>query len=273
MSSPRFARYIGIDYSGAATPEAHLTGIRVYLATPSRAPREVLPPATATRSKLWSRRDLGNWLIEMLLNGPPTLVGIDHGFSFPLEYFEAHQISLDWDVFLADLTQYWPTHQSGVTVEAIRKGDIGSGAARSGSSRWRRIVEARCKAKSVFHFDVQGSVAKSTHAGLPWIWQLRCESRGSVHFWPFDGWSPPFGKSVVCEIYPSLYAKAMPVDGRNPHQQDAWATAMWLRSSDRSGRLDSAFKPKIPAALNTRARIEGWILGVDPPTESPQGCT
>jgi hypothetical protein len=24
-------------------------------------------------------------------------------------------------------------------------------------------------AKSVFHFDVPGSVAKSTHAGLPWL--------------------------------------------------------------------------------------------------------
>ena len=29
------------------------------------------------------------------------------------------------------------------------------------------------EAKSVFHFDVQGSVAKSTHAGLPWIKALR----------------------------------------------------------------------------------------------------
>jgi hypothetical protein len=39
-----------------------------------------------------------------------------------------------------------------------------------GNSRWRRLTEERAgSAKSVFHFDVQGSVAKSTHAGIPWL--------------------------------------------------------------------------------------------------------
>jgi hypothetical protein len=37
-----------------------------------------------------------------------------------------------------------------------------------GNARWRRLTEERAGgAKSVFHFDVQGSVAKSTHAGIP----------------------------------------------------------------------------------------------------------
>lgn len=33
-------------------------------------------------------------------------------------------------------------------------------------------------AKSVFHVDVQGSVAKSTHAGIPWLKRLRHEAGG-----------------------------------------------------------------------------------------------
>lgn len=34
-----------------------------------------------------------------------------------------------------------------------------------GNAHWRRLTEERAgAAKSVFHFDVQGSVAKSTHA-------------------------------------------------------------------------------------------------------------
>ena len=40
--------------------------------------------------------------------------------------------------------------------------------ARMGNARWRRLTEERAgSAKSVFHFDVQGSVAKSTHSGFP----------------------------------------------------------------------------------------------------------
>jgi hypothetical protein len=56
-------------------------------------------------------------------------------------------------------------------------------------------------------FDVQGSVAKSTHAGLPWLRHLRRECKRSVHFWPFDGWGIPEGSSVVAEIYPSLWTR------------------------------------------------------------------
>ena len=39
-----FARYIGIDYSGAQTPTASLKGLRVYLAEGDAPPVEVPPP-------------------------------------------------------------------------------------------------------------------------------------------------------------------------------------------------------------------------------------
>ena len=42
MSS--FSRYIGIDYSGAATPSSSLPSLRVYLADRTTLPAEVLPP-------------------------------------------------------------------------------------------------------------------------------------------------------------------------------------------------------------------------------------
>jgi hypothetical protein len=32
----------------------------------------------------------------------PTLVGIDHGFSLPLRYFEVHGLLPDWPTFLDD---------------------------------------------------------------------------------------------------------------------------------------------------------------------------
>jgi hypothetical protein len=43
-TSPAFARYIGIDYSGAETPTSSLKGLRVYLADRTKPPEEVLPP-------------------------------------------------------------------------------------------------------------------------------------------------------------------------------------------------------------------------------------
>jgi hypothetical protein len=40
---PQFARYIGIDYSGAVTPESSCKGLRVYLAEGIGDPEQVQP--------------------------------------------------------------------------------------------------------------------------------------------------------------------------------------------------------------------------------------
>ena len=90
-----FSRYLGIDYSGAQTPTTNLKGLRIYLSEDDASPVEVLPPqAPRTQSprKYWSRKDIAEWLVERLAEDTPTLVGIDHGFSFPLRYFEAYHL-------------------------------------------------------------------------------------------------------------------------------------------------------------------------------------
>ena len=95
---PKFKRYIGIDYSGAQMPTASLKGLRVYLAEGDAAPVEVPPPPSPR--KYWTRRGIAGWLVERLTENVPTLVGIDHGFSFPLRYFEVHGLAPDWPAFL-----------------------------------------------------------------------------------------------------------------------------------------------------------------------------
>ncbi len=40
----QFARYIGIDYSGAETPSSSLPGLRIYVVGPSGMPEEISPP-------------------------------------------------------------------------------------------------------------------------------------------------------------------------------------------------------------------------------------
>jgi hypothetical protein len=168
MTGPAFHRYIGIDYSGAQTPTSSLQGLRVYAADRSTLPREVEPPPSPR--KYWTRREVAEWLTERLSEDVATLVGIDHGFSFPLAYFQKHGLPLDWTAFLQDFLRCWPTDDDHVYVDFVRDGLCGNAAARSGDPRWRRLTEVRAgAAKSVFRFDVNGSVAKSTHAGLPWL--------------------------------------------------------------------------------------------------------
>jgi hypothetical protein len=262
MSSfPTFHRYVGIDYSGAQTPISSLKGLRVYMTDGVTPPSEVEPPQSPR--KYWTRRGIAAWLEEMFFEDRPMLVGIDHGFSFPLQYFREHQLPFDWTVFLEDFHRHWPTDQDNIYVDFVRQGSCGNATARSGSPRWRRLTEVRAgAAKSVFHFDVPGSVAKSTHAGLPWLLRLRREVGSRIHFWPFDGWHIPPGRSVLAEVYPSLWNRGFSREGRDPHQHDAFSTSAWMRHADDLGSLSGFFDPRLEEDERKTAEIEGWILGV-----------
>jgi hypothetical protein len=258
---PNFVRFVGIDYSGAEVPSASLKGLRVYLATRASEPFEVLPPPSPR--KYWTRRGLAEWLVELLREDRPTLVGIDHAFSFPREYFKAYRLMPNWPFFLDDFQKHWPTDDDNTYVNFIRDGLCGNAAARSGDSRWKRLTDERAGAKSVFHFDVPGSVAKSTHAGLPWLRYIRQKIGSRVHFWPFDGWSIPAGKSVIAEVYPSLWSRSFACEGRTSDQHDAYSVAAWMRRADADGSLASFFDPHLSPPERTLAQIEGWILGIN----------
>lgn len=260
---PLFARYIGIDYSGAATPETPLQGLQVCEAPLDGEP--TLVRTTNPRHSHWTRSGLAAWLIERLNEeNVPTLVGIDHGFSFPWEYFKKYALSSYWPAFLNNFQKHWPTDADSMTVDCIRYGINGNGGARMGDSRWRRRCEVLCQAKSVFHFDVQGSVAKSTFTGLPWLRRIRKATAGRVHWWPFDGWEPPAGKSVVAEVYPRLFHNGFSQQalGLNPHQFDAYCVAAWTRQADQNGQLWKYFRPELHEVERKMAAYEGWILGV-----------
>ena len=261
-----FSRYIGIDYSGAQTPTTNLKGLRIYLSEDDASPVEVLPPQsprTQSPRKYWSRKDIAEWLVERLAEDVPTLVGIDHGFSFPLRYFEAYHLEPDWPAFLDDFQLHWPTDEDNTYVDFVRDGLCGNGAARTGDPRWRRLAEERARAtKGVFRFDVQGSVAKSTHSGIVWLRFIRRQLGSRVHFWPFDGWDIPAGRSVIAEVYPALWNRIFASEERTADQHDAYCVAAWLSRADRDGSLTAFLKPSLTPAERTLAQVEGWILGV-----------
>lgn len=260
--APQFVRYVGIDYSGAETPTSSLKGLRVYQGNHHHSAAEVAPPPS-TR-KYWTRKGLAEWLLHLLSDDTPTIVGIDHGFSFPLLYFEKYQLGSNWTAFLEDFQRHWPTDGDHVYVDFVRDELVGNGSARKGETTWRRLTERRASAaKSVFHFDVQGQVAKSTHAGLPWLLYLKRQLGERVHFWPFDGWEIPVGKSAILEIYPSLWRNAFETEGLTDDQRDAYVVAEWLRRADARGELATYFTPQLSPDERALAELEGWILGSD----------
>jgi hypothetical protein len=258
---PLFERYIGIEYSGAKTPESSLFGLRIYVADSTNPPHAVEPPPS-TRTH-WTRRGAAEWLCKELAKDIPAIVGIAHAFSFPVEYFEKFSLPLDWPKFLDDFQKHWPTDDSSTDVDSVRYGSCGQGSQRMGDVRWLRLTE-RCtvNTKSVFHFDVQDSVAKATHAGLPWQRYLRHECKRSIHFWPFDGWNVPYGSSVVAEVYPSLWTRRFASGSRNGNSQAAFAVAAWLHRVDVNRSLPHFLNPPLEPEERRIAAIEGWILGM-----------
>lgn len=128
----------------------------------------------------------------------------------------------------------------------------------------QRALEARdggAGGSKVRVSDVQGSVAKSTHAGIPWLRHIRLQAP-SVRFWPFDGWDIPAGRSVVAEVYPSLWSRGFEKEGRNSDQHDAFSVAAWMRLTDLDGTLPGFLDPSLVPEEQTTAQIEGWILGI-----------
>ncbi len=260
---PQFNRYLGIDYSGAEVPTQSLKGLRVYEAVGENSPTEVMPPLSPR--KFWTRKGLAEWLAGELIKPTPTLVGIDHAFSFPTIYFAHHGLPPDWPKFLDDFQLHWPTDGDNTYVDFVRDGVCGNGAARMGDPSWYRLTERWTPAaKSVFLFDVQGQVSKSTHAGLPWLRYLRQKCGKHLHFWPFDGWEIPSGRSAVAEVYPSLWMRPHPADmTRTKDQHAAFSAASWLQRADQTGSLNQFLNPPLLPGEMAVAEIEGWILGVD----------
>jgi hypothetical protein len=221
-----------------------------------------MPPNCPAGKRLnWTRREIADWLVASCREGKRYLAGIDHAFSFPVAYLERHGLAT-WPAILDDFCEHWPTDQEKCRVEKFRKGNL-----RTGSDKEFRLTEKwTSSAKSVFRFDVQGSVAKSTHAGIPWLRYIREQVGDKLHFWPFDGWDVPDGKSVVAEVYPSIFRNRYPrmtgVIERTSDQHDAYAVARWLEETTRHGFLCRYLSPPLTNEERRLAEREGRILGV-----------
>jgi hypothetical protein len=249
---PDFQQYIGVRYSGRKDPGDPIREIKVFAAVENHEIfRELNQGHPSGR---WSRRDLAEWLLAKVTSGEPVVVGLDHAFSFPQSYMDRNDLK-SWSVFLRDFEANWPTRE--VSVRELLPGNP-----RTGDPDEHRLTgQWTAFPKSVFQFDIQDSLAKATHAGLPWIDYLR-RAGDRAHFWPFDGFEVPRGRSVLAEVRPARLRNRYRKEDLSAQEQDAYAVCAWFQERDQLGLLRPYFTPPLSPEEQDRARLEGWILGV-----------
>jgi len=252
-----FKTYVGIDYSGAKTPVSRNKGLRVFKATADTDPIKV--ESSAGKQVNWTRKEIAYWCLDQLKSDDPVIIGIDHGFSFPRSYMERYQITT-WDHFLEDFEQHWPTDKNNSSVESLRKGNKRTGK----HTEFRLTENWTSSAQSVFKLDGAGTVGKSTHCGITWLRFIRrnADPSNRPHFWPFDGFDIPPKKSVIVEIFPSIFRKRYPRRYKTTDEHDAMCVAQWLKDMDSRGMLNTYLNPPLTDEEREVARLEGWILGV-----------
>jgi hypothetical protein len=132
-----FDLHIGIDYSGPATPLSRTSALQVYVGSGHEEPQSVRPPkAPEGANRNWCRREIAEWLIDQARSKVLYIAGMDHGFSFPMSYFEKYKLKT-WEAFLEDFCQHWPTDGDHTSVDFVRA----KGPDRIGSATEFRLTE------------------------------------------------------------------------------------------------------------------------------------
>ncbi len=143
---PAFDRYIGIDYSGAETPVSSLKGLRIYMADRNGASYRGAAAAQPTQITAFRFR--------CGISTSTTCRTIGLHFSTISSGIGRQMTNTPTLISCA------MAFMAMVQPDAVTRG--------GGASQKKEPERSLC-----FHFDVPGSVAKSTHAGLPWLRYIR----------------------------------------------------------------------------------------------------
>lgn len=233
----RFHRVIGIDYAGAGRDAQPLAGLAAWVAD-----RKGTRPLEAGRK--WSRDALTGRLAQEMEAGP-VLVAIDHAFAYGVDVLDRLRVRR-WD----DLARRLEALGS---LAALRDA-VGH------TPGWRLADRAAPGTQDPLGIRTYRPVSHSTFHGIRHLARLR--ARVPFHLWPFDGWRPPAGASVVAEGFPNMLRRRTPATAEGRDDQDAERLARHFWTRDQAGVLNGLFEPALTRAEQAQARREGWILGV-----------
>jgi hypothetical protein len=227
----------------------------------SRVPEVVWVEAWAAEAAGWAAAEARAWAVAVAWAEAAAEVGA--AAEAGVAAWEAGAGDrMDFDLheeLLNDFVAHWPTHAPSMYVDFL----LEDPPDRMGRPGELRLTERWTQgARSVFIFQGAGAVGKASFAGLPWLHAIRGHAGQEVHFWPFDGWDLPEGKSVLVEAYPAICRRRYPKNGRTADEHDAYALATWLRGMDERGALDRYGHPPITEPEKFVAELEGWIFGV-----------
>ncbi len=300
-----FQRFIGIDWSGAATDDQRVS-LRVVASGPlTDGPTPITPP-TSRRAKNWSRQEVLDFLrTELGPDAPPTLVAIDAAIGYPRgtgpALFDAHS----FEALSTAVARGLQTHGTAAhLIDALnqratdaqlpgvpffyRGKDLPQRPwhrphhrphaffTHLGISYYRLVETLVPESLSPFYIGPGPTVAYHALTVLHLVHglqQTRHKGLVDVGFWPLESnWSSR--RHLIAECYPSILpTPKYPCPSANPHQRDAHRIADWLHHlpSERLQTLLDLRPHSDDASSPSRsiARKEGWILGVDLPVHHP----
>lgn len=279
-----FARFIGIDWSGAKTGYTRKIQVAVCAADGG-------PPMLVERAHGWRRADVLDWLVTDILPGPPALIGFDFSFAPPYldcgAYLPGSATADDGPGFWAHVDALCAAEDLGaadfVTDHYRRHFYLGAADGPKAPFMRLRACERRYNAtggrkpSSVFDAIGAAQVAKASFAGMRLLHRLSTQ----VTVWPFMPCVP--GQSVVVEIYcqafirhagmpgleirdlstlnHALAALDSPPVGAHASLTDDMTDALVSSAALRACAGDSMLWA--PALLSVAiARTEGWTFGV-----------
>lgn len=270
----RFERFIGIDWSGAATDEDGVA-LAIAVAEGTKKPR-IVKRADGGRRTKWSRRAACDWLAHELAHGAPrTLVLVDAGFAFASGAAELLVGARSWSELASGFGALYRHHGTARAVAQHVNARFPDGApfrfddARN-DLRWyaahhvpyyRQTELLVPQTISEFYLGSGSAVGFHTITLLAALDALR---NRSVAFavWPFEDAAEGH---VLAECYPSLCRSLAPIAHDDPDERDALAMCRWARGVDLAPFFELA---EVPVGRDTRKTWtqqiaeEGWILGV-----------
>lgn len=285
MTLSNINRFIGIDWSGAENP-----GRGIQMAECSKG--DSVPEIVSNNGKSsWRRMEVLNWLIQRHNNGERFVAGFDFAFAYPY----------------CDMGAYFPEHRNTPrNVESLwnlvdsicNPGDFYGGPFYKPPpfcgyllyqtyTGWNykdrmRITDNLCSGNPTSVFQCLGaeSVGIGSIAGMRMLHHIKTNLNKDFQIWPFE--KENNGRSVIVEIYPTLFYRLAGQNTRNHETMnnalkyfcsDPLPSDQKVKSKDEIDAIISAAAIRHlagnhntwqPATLSEDARkFEGWIFGVE----------